>query len=250
MDLKLYNQFQQYLQEFSKYQDRLDCVNEKILLHKKHGTYYNYQYPNLSEGQTQGIIKRWLGIKYINKPYPNEHTKIILDSISTYLLGCKQYSAKPLIKEYVELIKCDNLTPEQVNRLNLLESCFIYKKKYYNKKRKEKYKIFFINHKAELLLKNSPIGKQRYYKAYDCKDKALENIEFVKEFELKRQDLIQEIRREYNNLKENDDFIVSNILKLSLKIKKINSDIRYSEQKIDDLYKDYLSCTELMCKNK
>lgn len=248
------------------YHDRVELINNEILHNENHEHYYNKNSYRLSDGSIENIAKRWIGIKRVNMPHPDETLKTSFDILSTYLVYSKDHSATSEISRFEHLMmkKRDALSKNEEKELNKLTKNVIYFKLlskgnsknivFYNNSRYEKFldqKIKDLYNedvycdsdlertKRRLKQKQMDIGyiKNEVKASAFRIDNKKENIKFLKG-EIKT--LYQELKSDKKNLE-----IVNDIKDKINNIKSLRKDIEIIEDTVRNLTDDYLQITEL-----
>src|SRR5690606_2768879 len=132
---KLHNNKELNLPVKLSYEDRIELINNEILNHKKYEDYYNKNSLKLTELQIDNIKKRWIGVKKVNNPYPDETLKTSFDILSTYLIYSKDYSVLKEINRFSQLMikknskrKQDELTEQEEKELSKLRKNVLFYK--------------------------------------------------------------------------------------------------------------------------
>lgn len=169
MKVKLAYNNQLNLPKFKTFQERVDFILEHIfnnqeILDKTTGItyekYYNINSVNMTEEQHKNLRKRWIGIKRVNLPYPDESFKKTIDYLTGYLLSGKDYSAKHDIHRFKELMRRkhskrekDKLNDQEKLELENLKKNVIYYKIRPQSSSKNSF-VFYENKPYERFMKN------------------------------------------------------------------------------------------------
>jgi hypothetical protein len=267
LSLRLYDGKNIWVKFYDTYQERLNFINKEIFSKSKYNNYYNITDPSLFQDNSNEISNRWLGIKIINRPNKNEHTKVILDFLSGYLAGSRDHSYKIIIKRYYELLDIIKNTKENKEKESALEEIsrikvnFLYIK---NSGDKRDF-IFYENIPAEeFITKNILRFKSKKKKSrtdnfmmYDLmnrlniatysKNKCLEYKDRISKNLKEKEELIKLLKVEYELIEKNDDNF-DNITYFLRRINEIEEENYYFDQEIQNFYDNYLYSTEYILK--
>jgi methyl-accepting chemotaxis protein len=230
------------LTPFDSYKDRLEHINKNILRVERYVEYYNDK-------------DRWLGIKLIGKPNKQENVKHTLDYLSGYLLYSKDFETRPLIIEYLELMKDDDRSKEEENRIKEIESLILYKRES-NSCKISKNLIFILNQKYEEFIHNA-LGrhKKQEHKGYTevyIEKKANEEINIISNIKNNIARLTKELKDKRDKIHNNkivigelytDKTNAETIVKLSKQIKEFKKEIAYIINNIEELCSEYFFIT-------
>lgn len=252
----------------------------KIILYNKNNNKINLPYRNSFKNRIKHINRKvfkyhrkyfednWLGAKKVNCPNPIENVKKVMDIITGYLLGSKEFSTKGSINKYLTLKKKgikEKLTQDEQLELNNLKDNIIYENRDI---------VFMVNKRIEqrfaksishyIRFKNNSYNPNIYdYKntiekiskklenCSDFKQKVIENKQNLSNLHKKRKELNNIIKEEYKLFQDtNDKNSIDSIVRLANEINNINSDIEDCKYQIAIAYDDYLLDTELYYKTK
>ena len=246
-------------------------INQEDSDLKTYGDYYNVfndKY-NEKDNEQKVLIDRWLGYKIVGKPEPQEHTKAMMNFLTTYLLNAKDYSCNKAINTYLKLNKKINngleLSDDETSEYNHIKGRIIFHKK--NNKGKDI--IFYVNTEMEDLLKlRIQELKNKKYKDYTefymiknledrlniCKEsvnKCLINNKKIEQNKDEIEKIYNLIKQEYEIMKDlKDKSNIKYIEKLCKKLKSLEDENKYLIKENINLRDDYYIATEYIYNSK
>ena len=169
MKVKLAYNNELNLPKFKTFQERVDFILEHIFNNQDilddvtgitYEKYYNINSVNMTEEQHKNLRKRWIGVKPVNLPYPDESIKKTIDYLTGYLLSGEDYSAKHDIHRFKELMRRqhskrekDKLNAQKKIELENLTKNVIYYKIRPQRSSKNSF-VFYENKTYERFMKN------------------------------------------------------------------------------------------------
>jgi len=224
----------------------LQQINE-LLLENSH--YYLADHSSLGKEGLKRYRGNWLGVKLVGKKHPDQTMKMNLNSMANYLSLSKDYTVKDEEKELIKLehLKKNDDKYKITDRHKELrkKALFWHIPKYKNKL----HYVFMVNEEYErdieemskrddLKRQNEYISKQR--KIEDVKENALHLHKEIGKLKTETVSLKKTIKESYSLLKTSkDSSLVSDLIKLTKKLKQNQGEIAYLEDQIISNIDDY-----------
>lgn len=236
------------------FQDRVAYIDDKIFSNKKYKNYYDTN------------SQRWIGVKVVNKPYPTQHIRSVLDFLTGYIVGAKDYSAKKDINKFFKLVEIKShatkpMTFDEQIEFDKLKNNVLYYKSGINNI------IFYINRNAErdmqkALERLQSLGYKDYTIQFAISDlqnrlevceqtkkscrQIIKNLQKSQEKKEKLLTLVKNYSIMIDKMKRNTKLL--KIISIINEVQQLDKDIKYNNNLIVQLYDDYFMATEFIYK--